>query len=131
MRSNKDWIIIIIEITKTKNYNLGQDSMGASEEVEVNPNGRDTKDSKDARYAKDAKEGENEIMSFEETSLNSSTESGKVELYIWELFSFLDLMVRLDLLRLWNFMSAFKHIFKDQQKYLKCHLNGIPSFDIM
>jgi hypothetical protein len=56
--------------------------MGASEEVEVNPNGRDTKDSKDARYAKDAKEGENEIMSFEETSLNSSTESGKVELYI-------------------------------------------------
>jgi hypothetical protein len=80
--------MIISEITKTKNYNLGQDSMGASEEVEVNPNGRDAKDardakdSKDARYAKDAKEGENEIMSFEETSLNSSTESGKVEFYI-------------------------------------------------
>ena len=53
--------------------------MGASEEVEVNPNGRD---SKDARDAKDAKVGENEIMSFEETSLNSSTESGKVEFYI-------------------------------------------------
>jgi hypothetical protein len=52
--------------------------MGASEEVEVNPNGRD---SKDARDAKDAKVGENEIMSFEETSLNSSTESGKVEFY--------------------------------------------------
>jgi hypothetical protein len=76
---------IISEITKTKNYNSGQDSMGASEEVEVNPNGRDTKDSKDvrdARCAKDAKEGENEIMSFEETSLNSSTESGKVEFLI-------------------------------------------------
>jgi hypothetical protein len=73
--------MIISEITKTKNYNLGQDSMGASEEVEVNPNGRDAKDSKDARDAKDAKVGENEIMSFEETSLNSSTESGKVEFY--------------------------------------------------
>jgi hypothetical protein len=70
---------LIYKITKTKNYHLGQDSMGASEEVEVNPNGRDTKDSKDAR---DAKVGENEIMSFEETSLNSSTESGKVEFYI-------------------------------------------------
>ena len=59
--------------------------MGASEEVEVNPNGRDTKDARDAKDSKDAryaKEGENEIMSFEETSLNSSTESGKVEFYI-------------------------------------------------
>jgi hypothetical protein len=77
--------MIISEITKTKNYNLGQDSMGASEEVEVNPNGRDTKDARDAKDSKDAryaKEGENEIMSFEETSLNSSTESGKVEFLI-------------------------------------------------
>ena len=48
-------------------YTLGQDSMG--DEVNVNPNGPDANDAIDA---------ENEIMSFEETSLHSSTESGNL-----------------------------------------------------